>query len=273
MEAQGQSRFVLTGITNDRDLARTLDLAGVDRIGIDIERLGKRERQGHIPGARISDHELADLEGLRTVVRRAALFVRLNPFHDGSASEVTAAVGAGATVLMLPYFTSAAEVDAFVSTVDRRATTVLLLETAAAVVRLHEVLAVDGIDEVIVGLNDLHLTTGVASHFELVASDLMTMIGDAVRRRGARFGFGGLARADDTTLPVPSDLVLAQHARLGSTSSWLSRSFYRPGGSPAEISTDVAKLRDRLGFWKCQPEEVLAEKHESLRQHLRRWLD
>ena len=76
--------------------------------------------------------------------------------------------------------------------VDGRASVVLLLETAAAVVRLHEILAVAGIDEVIVGLNDLHLSSCVSNPFELVASDMMTMISDVVRARGLRFGFGGL---------------------------------------------------------------------------------
>ena len=43
--------FRLTLISRDPDLIRAADGAGIDRIGIDIERLGKRERQADdLPG-------------------------------------------------------------------------------------------------------------------------------------------------------------------------------------------------------------------------------
>src|SRR4029077_17731612 len=116
-----------------------------------------------------------------------------------SADEVAAALAGGANVLMLPFFTTTAEVEGFVRLVDGRARIVLLLETAAALVRLHDILAVAGIDEVMVGLNDLHLSTGVGNPFELVASDLMALVSDQVRERGLAFGFGGVAGADNDT--------------------------------------------------------------------------
>jgi hypothetical protein len=263
------SSFTLTAITCDPDVAHRAEAAGVDRIGIDVERLVKRERQGHILDARISDHQLTDLARLRPCVRLAALFARVNPLHAGSRHEVDAAISGGASVLMLPFFSRPSEVEGFVRLVDGRARVVLLLETTAAVVRLHDVLAVEGIDEVIVGLNDLRLSTAVESQFELVASDLMTSIACRVRDRGLAFGFGGLARADDDALPVPSELVLPQHARLGSTSAWLSRSFFA-GDRELDFSAEVKKLRERLAFWAAQPEQVLAAELHRLRQHLRR---
>jgi hypothetical protein len=261
--------FTLTAITRDPDLASRADAAGVDRIGVDVERLVKLERQGHVPNARISDHELADLARLRPSVRRAALFARLNPLHPRSGDEVEAAICGGASVLMLPFFSRASEVDRFVRLVDGRARVVLLLETAAAVVRLHDVLAVDGIGEVIVGLNDLRLSTGVADQFELVASDLMTGIAQQVRAKGLPFGFGGLGRAGDETLPIPSDLVIAQHARLGSTSAWLSRSFFSSEPPTVDLHTEVARLRARLAYWAAQPDGALAAARNRLRRHLR----
>jgi hypothetical protein len=261
--------FLLTAITRDPALAARADAAGVDRIGIDIERLNKSARQRHIANARISDHEIADLDRLARTVRRAVLFARLNPLHDGSKGEVDEALARGATVLMLPYFKSAGEVDSFVRFVDGRATAVLLLETAAAIVRLHDILAVPGVDEVMVGLNDLHLSTGVSQHFELVASDLMTMLSEQVRSKGRRFGFGGLARAGDDRLPIPSDLVLAQHARLGSTSSWLSRSFFGATPESIDITVEVTQLRKRLSFWAMQRQDDLLVQRDLLRRHLR----
>ena len=260
--------FILTAITNDAGLATRADAGGVDRIGVDIERLNKKTRQGHIQDARISDHELSDLESLSEAVSRAALFARLNPLYGGSLGEIEEALDRGASVLMLPFFTAAAEVDRFVGLVKGRARVVLLLETAGAVVRLHEILAVPGVEEVLVGLNDLHLAMGLANHFELLVSDLMRMVSDQVRGAGLRFGLGGLARAGDTRLPIPADLVLAQNARLGSTSSWLSRSFYQ-GNPSIDLGAEVARLRERLAFWAAQPEKVLLAQRDALRQHLR----
>ena len=265
------SAFTLTVITRDPMLARAADGAGVDRIGVDVERLSKHERQAHVPNARISDHELADLAALRSSVRRAALFARLNPLHAKSHDEIAAAIDGGASVVMLPYFSRADEVDRFVRLVDRRARVVLLLETAAAIVRLHDILEVDGVDEIMVGLNDLRLSTGVGSPFEIVASDVMTMIAEQVLSRGRAFGFGGLARAGDTSLPVPSDLVIAQHARLGSTCSWLARSFFGRDQGRLDLGSEVARLRERIAFWSKQPPDVLAMERERLGQHLARW--
>src|SRR5262245_52756403 len=242
------SAFTLTVITRDPMLARAADAAGVDRIGVDVERLSKHQRQSHVPGARISDHELADLAALRSSVCQAALFARLNSLHARSGEEIAVAIEGGAAVLMLPYFTGADEVERFVRLVDRRARVVVLVETAAAIVRLRDILDVDGVDEVMVGLNDLRLSTGVDSPFEIVASDLMTMIAERVLARGRMFGFGGLARAGDTSLPVPSDLVIAQHARLGSTSSWLARSFFGSDPHRLDLGGEVARLRDRIAF-------------------------
>jgi hypothetical protein len=267
MNRRDDFRFTL--ITNDPALARRADHAGVDLIGVDIERLNKAARQGHIENARISDHELAQLRTLAPALHAASLFARLNPPHDGSRGEIESALANGACVLMLPYFFSAREVEGFVRLVDGRAKVVLLLETAAAVVRLHDILAVAGTDEVMVGLNDLHLSTGVSSHFELVASDMMTMISDQVQARGLRFGFGGLARAFDDRLPVPSDLVLAQHARLGSSSAWISRSLLGPDPASIDLAAEVARLRERLAFWMAQPRSVLDAQRDLLRRHVR----
>ncbi len=262
---RASSHFVLTAITNDPGLAAHADAAGVDRVGIDIERLNKSARQGHLADARISSHRLADLADLAPVLRRAALFARLNPLHDDSAAEVATALAGGAGVLMLPFFTTAVEVERFVRLVDGRARVVLLLETAAAVVRLHDILAVAGIDEVMVGLNDLHLSTGVGNPFELVAADLMTLVSEQVRGRGLPFGFGGVARAGDDSLPIPADLVLAQHARLRSSRAWLSRSFFAALPETADLGSEIEKLRQRLAYWFAQPEAALERQRDRLR--------
>jgi len=258
--------FLLTLVSRDRTLIEHADRAGVDRIGIDIERLGKRERQADIPDARISDHELSDLEGVSAVVRRADVFCRLNPRHPGTRGEVERAIAAGANVVMLPFFRGADEVAAFVDAVAGRATVVLLLETAAATARLHEIVAVPGVAEVMVGLNDLHRTYGLSNHFEILASDLMTTVSRIVHDAGLRFGFGGVARPTDRSLPVPAELVIAQYPRLGATSAWIARSFLRAGDDQAGFAAELAALRRCLEHWFAQPADVLEDRRDELRR-------
>lgn len=257
--------FRLTAITNDPQLAAACDRAGVDRIGVDIERLKKRDRQGHIRNTRISDHNLRDLDRLRSVVRRAQLFARINPICANTQSEIEEAIERGAHVLMLPYFQTAAEVERFVRIVDGRAIATLLLEHISAVVRLHEILAVGGIAEIVIGLNDLSLSCGLPNSFEMLGSDLMASIAHALRARGVPFGFGGVARAGDENLPIPADYVFAQHARLGSRAAWLSRSFF--GTDPLQLNMDqeISRLRARLDWWTAQPSTIIERNLSGMR--------
>jgi 2-keto-3-deoxy-L-rhamnonate aldolase RhmA len=262
-----RASFTLTAITRDPALADALDAAGVDRIGVDIERLGKAARQGHVAGARISAHDVEDLAALAPRLRRAALFIRINPIHAGSRAEVNRAIALGARVVMLPFFTTTCEVAQFVEFVAGRAACVLLLETSAALARLGDIVAVPGVEEVMVGLNDLHLSLGLAHPFEVLVSDLMELAARRVCAAGLRFGFGGLARIGDDTLPVPPDLVYAQYARLGGSTAWLARSFF--AGGALDVAAEVARLRERLAFWAAQPEEAFAAMRHQLAWRLR----
>jgi hypothetical protein len=255
--------FLLTAITADPSAAAEADAAGVDRIGIDIERIGKVHRQGHRPDARISGHELDDLSGIAAVVKRGRVFARLNPIHAGSPEEVEQALRLGARSLMLPYFDTSEQAAQFIGLVKGRAEVSLLVETRGAVDSLPEILRLSGIDEVMVGLNDLHMSLGLASHFEVVVSETMARIARQVRDAGIRFGFGGLGRAMDEALPVRSDLVYAQYPRLGARSAWLARVFYR-GLVAGRLAEEVTALRERMAYWWAQPDELLSRQCEEL---------
>jgi hypothetical protein len=117
--------------------------------------------------------------------------------------------------------------------------------------------------EIFVGLNDLHLSLGLSNVFDVVVSGLMDAIAARVHDAGLRFGFGGLARYDDRTLPVPPDLVYAQYPRLDATSAWLARSFFA-GLKPGGIGGAVRALRDRMNYWAGQPAAILADRREDL---------
>lgn len=260
--------FRLTLLTNDPALAAKADRAGVDRIGLDLERLGKAERQAGLD-TRLSNHSIDELATIGAAIARAELFVRLNPVHDGTGDEVEVALRSGAKVLMLPYFRTAAEVAAFVAAVGGRAAVILLVETASALVRIREILGVPGIDEVMAGLNDLRLELAVDNHFEVLASPLLDMLAREVRNANLRFSVGGVARADDVSLPVSADLVLAQFPRLGATGAWISRSFLQNTPPGWDFAAAVSAVRRRLDDWAAAPPEALERAHKELAERAR----
>jgi citrate lyase beta subunit len=236
-------------------MAAAGDRAGIQRIGIDFEHLGKAERQaGH--DTRVSRHAWSDLAAVAAVLRRADAFARLNPPHDGLADEVEKALSCGARVLMLPFFRTASEIERFVGLVRGRAEVMALVETAPAAVRLREIMAVRGVDEIMIGLNDLRLQLGIANHFELLASPMLEGMCAALRADGRPFSLAGVARSSDTTMPVPSELVYAQYPRLGATGGWVTRSFMK-GLAAEDLPAAITTLRRRLSEWAAKGANAL----------------
>jgi hypothetical protein len=174
-------------------------------------------------------------------------------------------------VLMLPSFRTAEEVEVFVNLVRRRALVTILVELAPAVTRIREILAVPGIDEVMFGLNDLHLQLGVSNHFEVLASPLVDMLAAETRRKGLPFGIGGVARAGDTSLPVPADLVYAQYPRLGATGAWIARSFFRDLPPREQLKEEILGVRRRLDEWSEASPEALEQARDELARSAAEW--
>ena len=223
-------------ITNRPDVAEIAENAGVDRIFVDMEYIGKGLRQGGMDTVQ-SHHTVEDIQKLRKVVKKAELMVRCNPIHEASADycssqeEIDAIVESGADVIMLPYFKTRAEVEKFVRMVDGRAKTFPLVETREAAEGIGEILRVDGIDEIYIGLNDMSLSYGYKFMFQPLANGLVDRLTDKIREKGLTFGFGGIASLTGGLLP--GSYVLKEHYRLGSKRVILSRSF-----------CDVAKIGD-----------------------------
>ena len=99
----------------------------------------------------------------------------------------------------------------------------LLVETAAALARLHTILNIPGFDDVHIGLNDLHLDMGLDFMFELLSSNLLDGAARMMSELNIPFGIGGIACLGTGLLPA--ELILAAHLRLGSERVILSRSF------------------------------------------------
>lgn len=233
-------------ITNNPDVGLIAERAGVDWIFVDMEYRGKSDRQANRDTV-ISAHTLADVKAMRQVITCAQLMVRINPWGEWSPEEVEGVVQTGVDIVMLPFFTSSAEVSAFVRQVAGRAKTCLLLETLASIAVLEDILSVPGIDFVHIGLNDLHIERGTTFMFEFLADGGVDAIAAKLRAAGIPFGFGGMARIGG--LVPPAERILSEHFRLGSTGVILSRSFCHPSqatGSEAFQSMfehEIAKVR------------------------------
>ena len=215
-------------ITNRPEIALIAEKNGVDRIFVDMEYIGKAERQGNLDTVQ-NHHTIHDIAVLRSVLTQSELLVRVNPIHEktseytSSEEEIEAAIQAGADIVMLPFFKTVAEVKRFLRIVDGRVKTMLLLETPEAVDALNEILAIPGIDEIHIGINDLSIGYGKRFMFELLTDGTVERLCRKIRQKGIFYGFGGIASLGRGL--VPAEMIIKEHYWLGSQMAILSRSF------------------------------------------------
>lgn len=227
-------------ITNRPEIAKIIETAGVDRIFIDLEYIGKADRQGGMDTVQ-SHHTIADIKNIRNVISDSQIMVRCNPIHEktdeygSSKEEIDEIIASGADIIMLPYFKTAEEVKTFIKLVGGRAKTMPLVETPEAVACIDEILELDGLDEIFVGLNDLSLGYGMKFMFQLLLDGTVERLCNKFKKKGIPYGFGGIASLGKGMLP--SERVIAEHYRLGSTCAILSRSFCN-----TNIITDLEEI-------------------------------
>lgn len=210
-------------ITNEIPKAAVAECAGVDRVMVDLEINGKLARQGH-RNTLISRHHIDDVRMIKNALKKTDLLVRINPINQNSSREIGKVINEGADIIMLPMFHSVNDVGRFLELVAGRARTCLLLETSESLARAEQILSLAGIDEVHVGLNDLHMSLGLDFMFELLSGGLVEHLSRLCSVRDIKFGFGGVARLGSGRLS-PSDII-SEHVRLRSSQVILSRDFH-----------------------------------------------
>lgn len=245
-------------ITNRPEIAQIAEENGVDWIFVDMEFIGKDNRQGGLDTVQ-NHHTIEDVRRVKASVKKAKVLVRVNPIHktmmvpDGtiaymdSKAEIESAIESGADIVMLPFFHSVEEVKEFVYLVqqannqmerydNRRAQACLLLETPEAAILLDEILNVPGIDMIHIGLNDLHLAMGMKFMFQLLTDGIVEQLTKKIKAKGIPFGFGGIASLHGGALP--GSYVLKEHYRLGSSMVIVGRSFCN-----TNVVTDLNEVR------------------------------
>ena len=264
------SDFVLTLFTNNPGLAKAANDAGINRIGLDLEKIGKEHRQD-ASKAWISNHQIHELQAIRDQLTQAALFCRTNPIHAGSRNEIDYLIDQGVAVLMLPMFRTVKEAATFIEMVDGRAFVSLLVETAAAAMRLKEIVKLPGIGEIHFGLNDMYLDMKLSNHFEVLTSGLLEMLSDIALTAGIPFGLAGIGRVNDSRLPISSDLIYAQYPRLGATRALVARVFYTPDFRLLNLTHEVTAARRALDQWHQVDIEKQLAALEQLRIKVTQW--
>ena len=180
-------------ITNKPEIAQIAESSGVDRIFVDMEYIGKAERQGGLDSVQ-NHHTVEDVRTMKQAVESAEVLVRVNPIHEATDE----------------YTSSKQEI-------------MLLIETPQSAEALDEILELDGIDEIYIGLNDLSLGYHKKFMFELLADGTVENLCLKCKLKGIPYGFGGVASLGKGMLP--SEYIIREHYRLGSTCAILSRSF------------------------------------------------
>lgn len=232
--------MTLMYITNNPVVAQIAQKSGVDRIWLDMEYIGKEQRQPCMDTVK-NHHTIEDIQNIRPIITTSQVMVRVNPLHPAtkdycsSKEEIDNAIKSGADVVMLPMFRTRKDAEQFIEYVDGRATVQLLVETKEANENIDDILKAEGIDEIHIGLNDLHLAYKMKFMFELLCDGTVSRLCKKFKDKGLKYGFGGIARVGYGMLPA--EYVIAEHYALGSTRAILSKSFCNANivSNPAEI--------------------------------------
>ena len=226
-------------ITNQPEVAKIADKSGVEYIFVDMEYIGKEERQ---KGNTVKNHHtIEDIVEIKKAVTNSKVLVRANKIHDrsdgyvSSEEEINSIINAGADCVMLPYFKTASEVKRFLDIVNGRVKTMLLLETPEAVECVDEILELPGIDRIHIGINDMSLGYKKKFMFELLIDGTVENLCAKIKAKNIPYGFGGIASLGKGM--VPAEMVIKEHYRLGSTAAILSRSFCN-----AQLINDIDEI-------------------------------
>jgi hypothetical protein len=248
--------------TTDLTLALKAERAGIDSIMVDWETRGKADRQKG-KNLELNCDTPEDLRRLSSILR-IPVSVRINPLGSNTPSEIKDALKNGAKMIMLPMASSLKEVKSFLSIVDKRAKTIVQIETPSLVKQIGKFKDLDW-DYAYIGLNDLMVASGRHSIWEAISDGTAEAICKKLADR--KYGFGGstvLGGGD----PIMGDLILHELVRLGGCMSIMRRTFKREL-LDRDFDAEIKALRS---FIKCSEKrgaEARLYDHNRLLQAIR----
>ena len=240
--AQTRSRHSveLYALTDDVATALNFEAAGVTRVFLDLETLGKDARQ---PGGNtvISHHRLNQIERIRNQLTTSDLIVRIDPLNPKTGRQVSRVLDQGADAVMLPMFRTMDEVERVAELVKDKAALVPLCETPESLLLIKQLCSINEVTDLHIGLNDLHLAREDRFMFEIFLEDSWAAIFEQATKP---IGFGGISTLHAGV--VPGRLVMAEHAARNSNGVILSRSFIASATNLNAAIRDMMKWRDEL---------------------------
>lgn len=255
-------------ITNDEKLAQYFESCGIQDIMVDLEILGKKERQKGL-NTIISGHKMEDITRIKQSLHKSKCLVRINPIFEGTEQEIQEVIQRGADIIMLPMFKTLDEVELFVNLVGNRAQKYLLLETPQAMVRIDDIITIDGIDAIHVGLNDLTIGLGLDFLYEPLIGGIIEYLAKKINGKGIRFGFGGVSRLER------GKLILSEHFRLNSHMVIINRDFkkykdtYEEIIKEVDICEEINKINDYLLRLESSTEFTLLQNRSELASEIK----
>ena len=246
-------------ILNSPEMAEFCIKNGVDRIFLDLEKLGKNERQGHLNTWK-SNHNKTDILTLKKKLPKGKLIVRLNPWNKNSNSEINYAIKNGADFLMLPMIKNFDEINSFCIEVSNQVPIIPLIETPESLDLIPKIIKLPGVLEIYIGLNDLSLSLGNKFIFEPLINNLLERPANILNFENIPWGFGGIARYGEGL--IPAELIMGEHVRLGSKRLILSRTFHRNAINLNNLILSMDFPGETKKLINCEKEWLQASKIE-----------
>lgn len=253
-------------ITNSISVGEFIVENGVDRVFIDLELLDKESRQGHLNTWK-SNHSFSDIEKMRNKICGKKILVRLNPWNSNSKSEISKAIDYGADFLMIPMIKTFKDIKLFCEEVSNRVPVIPLIETKESIDFLHEIILLDGIEEVFIGLNDLSLSYGYKFMFEPLINGVLDNVANLLNANNIQWGFGGIAKKNNGLLPA--EYILGEHVRLNSKLVILSRSFHENSETLSQLINENNFKNELNKINKVYKKWLLASEADLQNNHLR----
>jgi hypothetical protein len=249
--------FELLLFSTDLAMVTRATMAGVDGFIVDWEQRDKARRQAGVDTG-IGHDTYEDLCRVRGATA-APVICRLNGVHEGTPEEIEAAIGGGATEILLPMVRTVDEVEAVIDAVGGRCGVGILIETLAGVACATR-LARLPLTRVYVGLNDLAIERQSASIFDAVVDGSVESLRALF---SIPFGFGGLTLPDQGR-PVPCRLLIGEMARLDCRFAFLRRSFHRDV-SCGSVEGGLHDIRQAIGNARCRRRSEVDRDQRALR--------
>jgi len=240
-------------ILNNPEMAVYCINNGLDRVFIDLEKLGKKERQSHLDSWK-SFHSEDDISIIRPLIPKGKLLVRLNRWNENSEDEISLALEKGADYLMLPMITKFDELNSFCIAVSKEVPVIPLIETPESLNILPDLIKIKGVEEIYIGLNDLSISLGYSFMFQPLLYNMLDKASQLLNANNIPWGFGGIARTKEGK--IPAEILLGEHVRLGSSRVILSRTFHRNSHTLKDLkgnmnfNSEIKKLKKEELYWK-----------------------